>query len=764
MAIDMSKFHQAFFEESFEGLEVVESSLLSIDPDNPNEDSINTVFRLIHSIKGGSKTFGFSQVGDFSHVMEDLLDSLRSKEKSLTKDLVDLLLKCTDFIKEVLENNQANQNIDLEKYNDLLGKLNFETGSGDAIASSSENKESDDSADSEGSENTTNSEENNQNVTFGYKIDFIPNRDILKTGNDPVRIFRELKSLGEMTVTPLLEKVPYLEDMNPNDLFIHWKITIVGDIVESSINEVFEWVDDLATIRVEEFGDRKAYKQKISSKSSNITDEPIKQVETEKIEVSSKDTVSSSSGSTDDKKSGVSEDVKEEKVKVKPAKDAEPEAVAKKQDVNTEEYQEKELIAPAKSRTEAPVVHVKSNIQEASSIRVSTEKVDKLVNMVGELVVSQSQLNELVNNFKDTDIEKLKSTIIDLDKSNRELQDAVMHMRMLPISMVFGKFPRMVRELTEQLGKKINLKLLGEQTEIDKTVLEKISDPLVHLIRNSADHGIETPDIRKAAGKSDTGCITLNAFHKGGNIVVEITDDGKGLNTGVILEKAVENGLVKTGDSLSRAEIYELIFHAGFSTASAVSDVSGRGVGMDVVRKNILDMHGDIEVTSVEGNGSTFTIRLPLTMAILDGQLVKIGEQVYIIPVVNMSESIKVDTSLISNVDGDTPVYHLRDEYIPIIKMSDVFNIESSTDIKDGLLVVVENENKKYGIFVEDILSQQQVVIKNMDVNYKRVQGIAGASTLGDGSIALIVDISGFIKLSGLTYKKWAEIEGLKDK
>ena len=305
--------------------------------------------------------------------------------------------------------------------------------------------------------------------------------------------------------------------------------------------------------------------------------------------------------------------------------------------------------------------------------------------------------------------------------------------------------------MSRSLGKKIELKLLGEQTELDKTVMERIGDPLVHLVRNSLDHGIETPEDRIKAGKPETGTITLNAFHQSGNIVIQIIDDGAGLNKKRILEKAVQNGLISGNDKPSDEQIHDLIFRPGFSTADQISDVSGRGVGMDVVRRNINELNGFVEVESTEGQGSVFTIRLPLTLAILDGQLIRVGKHVYILPLISIVESIQVFQGMFHRVVGGCDLLRLRDEYVPIIKLSTVFNITPSTqDIEEGLLVVVEGDNMKVAILIDDLEAQQQVVIKSLEENYKKVEGVSGATILGDGTVSLILDIPGLIKLAGV--------------
>ena len=347
-------------------------------------------------------------------------------------------------------------------------------------------------------------------------------------------------------------------------------------------------------------------------------------------------------------------------------------------------------------------------------------------------------------------LEKLQDGLSQLERHTRELQESVMMIRMLPISFSFSRFPRLVRDLSSQLGKKIELKMSGENTEIDKTLIEKIGDPLVHLVRNSLDHGIEMPEDRIAAGKDETGAIHLNAYHKGGNIVIEITDDGKGIDPEAVLNKGIEKGLVPPGAHLTTQQINDLIFQPGFSTAKKITDVSGRGVGMDVVRKNITSLGGAVEIQSEFGKGSTFTIRLPLTLAILDGQTVIVGNEIYIIPLVSIVESIQIKSSMINKVAGKGETFKLRDQYIPIVRLSSVFGIENAKaqKLEEGLLVVVEADRKPCGLFVDDLLGQQQVVIKSLEQNYQRVDGVSGATILGDGSVALILDIPGLLRMS----------------
>ncbi|MDH5409514.1 MAG: chemotaxis protein CheW, partial [Gammaproteobacteria bacterium] len=388
---------------------------------------------------------------------------------------------------------------------------------------------------------------------------------------------------------------------------------------------------------------------------------------------------------------------------------------------------------------------------EASSIRVSIDKVDELINTVGELVITQSMLGQFgeVEDLNNSHLEKMRDGLAQLERNTRELQEAVMRIRMLPISFAFQRFPRLVHDLSAQLGKKVELKMSGEHTELDKTVMEKIGDPLVHLVRNSMDHGIEKPENRVDANKHETGVVHLNAYHQGGNIVIEIIDDGAGLNTEKILAKAKSLGLVTDSENMTEEQIHDLIFNPGFSTADEVSDVSGRGVGMDVVRRNIRSLGGTVDVKSVQGEGSTFTIRLPLTLAILDGQLVRVGSETYIIPLVSIVESVQLDEGKINIVSGRGEVYKLRDEFIPIVRLYHIFSIPfDMNDDERGLLVVVEADGEKIALFVDELLGQQQVVIKSLETNFKKVEGLSGATILGDGTVALILDVKGLFDLN----------------
>jgi len=688
MSVDMSQFYQTFFEESFEGLDIMESGLLGLDIGAADEETINTVFRAAHSIKGGSATFGFSVVAEFTHLMETLLDEMRDGTRMVTEDSVDYLLKSVDCLRELLTAVQDESEHNAEFVNEVKAGLE-RILHGDTAA---------DTASSGGKAEGETAQEKPE--IEGWVIEFKPADYLLKTGNDPVRLFNELSLLGEMETSCCTDNIPLFAEIEPENLYLSWTITLKGNIAKEQVNEVFEWVDDDADIILTCLGEEQAGEEKSSQEPV-----PLTVVESE---------ANVEPGNSD-------------------AQGAEAESIVKN-------------ISP---KAAAKPAAKKITSKEQSSIRVGIDKVDDLINMVGELVITQSMLGQLGENVNSANIEKLQDGLAQLERNTRELQESVMRIRMLPISFAFQRFPRMVRDLSNQLGKEINLVLLGEQTELDKTVMEKIGDPLVHLVRNSVDHGIESPDEREAKGKSREGTVELNAFHQGGSIVIEIKDDGKGIDKQVIFDKAVEKGIVNANESLTDEQIFDLIFAPGFSTAAVVSDVSGRGVGMDVVKRNIRELGGTIEVKSEKGQGSTIIIRLPLTLAILDGQLIRVGEDTYIIPLISIIESLQVKPEQISSIGGQAELYKLRDEYIPIVRLYDAFGLTpDSTDLKDGLIVIVEGDGGQAGLYVDDLLGQQQVVIKSLETNFRPVEGISGATILGDGTVALILDIAGLITLS----------------
>lgn len=702
MAIDLSQFHQVFYEESFEGLQVMEASLLEMDCGSPDKEVINTIFRAAHSIKGSSGTFGFTDVTEFTHVLETLLDQIREGKRALEQHHVDLFLESVDCLRAMLTDLQSGRKCDTTVSQELKQQFQAILNQG-AVTSHKDNA---------AREQTTATAPG----MTRWKIRFIPGSNILQTGNEPVRMFRELAEMGSLSAQVIFDRLPEFAALTPESCYFSWEILLDTDAPEARIREVFEWVVDDSDIVLEA----------LSSPTSVAP-----------MTVAAPRAAGLSTGETD---AGNTPPV------VAVTKEA---PAAKKLDAGGHDDASKD----------------KSRQVEASSIRVSTEKIDSLVNLVGELVITQSMLSQLGSEFDPSKMAKLQEGLAQLEHNTRELQESVMRIRMLPINFSFSRFPRMARDLSKQLGKKVEIRIQGEQTELDKTVMERIGDPLVHLVRNSMDHGLETPDERVAAGKSETGTVTLNAFHQGGNIVIEVFDDGRGLNADKIRAKAIKCGIIQEHEILTQDQINELIFQPGFSTADAVTDVSGRGVGMDVVRRNIQELNGSIDVQSERNKGTKFTIRLPLTLAILDGQLIQVGQQVYIIPLISIVESMQARPELVNHVAGGCDVFRLREEYIPIINLAEIFGVEPlSRDLSKNLFVVVEVGSEKVAVVVDDLLGQQQVVIKSMESNYKKVDGISGATILGDGTVSLILEITDLIKMAGIHHQKHTNLRLVKNR
>jgi len=692
--LEMAEIAKVFFQESREGLDVMESGLLSLGA-TADRENINTIFRAAHSIKGGSATFGFAEVAGFTHGVETLLDEMRNGVRTVTAEAIQTLLQACDCLREMIAATEAEQPLDQVRIASLngdikhiLGEANEAPAPVSAPPAAAGNETAGAGAASEPS---------------GWRIRFEPVADLLRLRNEPTRMFAELRRLGAMVAHADASRLPPLDALDPESCYLSWNIDITGQIPRGKLDEIFDWVDS---------GCRLEFTPTGGSAPPAPGAKASAQPQAAAIDAWSAET--------------------------KAVSPTETKAVA---------LTEAKAAAPADADRSAPAgAPVQKAAGDSGSIRVATEKVDNIINLVGELLITQSMLSSFADGIDPNDLDRLRQGLSQLARNTRELQESVMQIRMLPISFAFNRFPRIVHDLSRKLAKKVELKLSGEGTELDKTVLEKISDPLVHLVRNALDHGLEIPERRVAAGKQETGTLELAAFHEGGNIISEVRDDGTGLNKAKILQKARERALVAPDQELTDEQIDNLIFMPGFSTAEQISDVSGRGVGMDVVRRNINDLGGHVQISSKEGLGSTIRIRLPLTLAILDGQLVRVGKEIYIISLLAIVETIQVARERVNTLVGRTEVFRLRDEYLPVVKLCDQFGVEpDSRSAEDGLLVVVEADGKRVGVLVDDLLAQQQVVIKSLESNFKSVEGIAGATILGDGTVALIIDVPGLI-------------------
>lgn len=670
MSNDLNEFHDAFFEESFEAIDEMEAGLLELDIAEPDAEVINTIFRGAHSMKGGAGMFGFSDLTGFTHTVETVLDEVRNGTRHMSEDLRELFLAAVDCCRAMVDALKSGSELESGQWLSTKQALD-QLLVGDPPATSETNSkaqpgQTDISA-------TTEPESLHPQSTEGWRISFKPLPSLLKTGNEPLRIIREIELLGDLSVELDTTQLPPPEALDPEVCYLSWQMVLRGEVQREELEELFEWVSDDCELEIEP-----------------LINEPA--------------AVSSA-----------------------------PEAV--------------EPLPTPNVPKAAPSASSAKKSAETGSIRVSTEKVDALINLVGELVITQSMLSRFGKEFDADMLDELRTGLTVLERNTRELQESVMQIRMLPIKHSFSRFPRLVRDLAHKLNKKVELILEGEQTELDKTVLEKMSDPLVHLVRNSLDHGIETPETRLAAGKPEVGTLKLNAYHAGGEIVIEIIDDGAGIDQEKIRQKAIAQGLISDGDKLDAQQINNLIFHPGLSTADAVSDVSGRGVGMDVVRRNIQDLGGSVEIESTQGEGSKLTIRLPLTLAILDGQLIEICSDIYIIPLISIIETLHLDVDQVGDFQEGQRVYRFRGEYIPIIPMKELFGLSGSSSSGPGLLVVVEAEGSLIGLRVDALAGQQQVVIKSLEANYRQVPGLSGATILGDGTVSLILDPHGLLRL-----------------
>ncbi len=590
MTIDLAQFLPSFLEESYEGIEVMESGLLNLQPGDL--DAINAIFRAAHSIKGGAGTFGFDQVTKFTHLVETLLDEMRDGRRDISQSDIEILLESVDCIRLLIDADKEQVPCTDPKITETSQLL---TDTLNETSPAPINEEPEAITDDE----------------VSWQIEFIPEHHLVKTGNDPIFLFNALNELGKTTIVCHNDHIPDLHDIDAEELYLYWSITLVTSASEADIREVFEWVEDECQLTISKLTPESKEQAPAAEQAPAEVAEPF---QPPVIQASSDDALTTATVTT------VNETKVEKTAKTKPV---------------------------------------------AGSIRVGVDKVDSLINLVGELVITQSMLSELGNDFELAKIERLTSGLEQLLQNTKELQESVMRIRMLPISFAFNRFPRLIHDLSKKTGKDIELIIKGEQTELDKTVMEQIGDPLVHLVRNAVDHGIEPAEQRIANGKDAKGTIYLDAYHQGGNIVIEIRDDGGGIDRQAVFDKALEKGLVDENSSLTDSQVFDLIFEPGFSTAKTLSDISGRGVGMDVVKRNIQSLGGRIQVQSEPNKGSTFKVHLPLTLAILDGQLVKVGSETYIIPLISIVESLQAKSKLINRVSGDMVLYRLRKTMSP---------------------------------------------------------------------------------------------------
>ena len=715
MTIDISQFYKVFFDEAEELLAEKERLLLAVDIDSPDPEDLNAIFRTAHSIKGGASTFGLTDMSEVTHVLESLLDRIRKGEMALTGQHVDAFLAAKDILKMQLDGHRNGADVDQEAVANVRMMLH-DLSEGVIVPTHQPTVPSFLHA------------EQKQQVAEGahrYKIE-LP--DLAKRDVDA--LVDELGLLGRVSVVPLAAGRTALIIMTHESL--DDIIAICSFVLDPNDLRIFE----APALTPEQRASEAAERARIEDEQGYGFFDPADPVD-----------ATTNERSEDELGYGFFQPIEQIRREAGIVAEAPPPAPVRPEPVRPEPLEVTEAAAEKKAaRKTAEGSHAQGS--ESSSIRVSIEKVDQLINLVGELVITQAMIEQRSDGLDPMVHQRLLASVSQLTRNTRDLQEAVMSIRMMPMDFVFSRFPRMVRDLAGKLGKKVDFITNGAATELDKGLIERIVDPLTHLVRNSIDHGIELPAARVAAGKSESGRLFLSAAHQGGNIVIEVADDGGGLNRERILAKAKQNGL-PVSDNMSDADVWQLIFAPGFSTAEIVTDVSGRGVGMDVVKRNIQALGGTIDIRSARGFGTTILISLPLTLAILDGMSIRSGDEIYILPLGFVVESLQPARADVKEIHGQGRVVKVRGEYLPLIPLYQMFNIEPRiTDPCEGILVILEAEGRKAALFVDELVGQQQVVVKNLEANYRKVAGISGATILGDGGVALILDVGALLRSS----------------
>lgn len=707
---DLSQFYQVFFEEAGENLDTMEQMLLQIDLESADDEELNAVFRCAHSVKGGAATFGFADVAELTHQMETLLDKLRRHELAPNAQMVDVLLLAGDALRAQLARHQGAGGDPVDT-TELLFSIRALVEGGSA--------------------------------PVPVAVTTVP----VAAAPAPERIIDDLPPAAAPAPAPAAG--PGLRQLE----------LTVGPLPRpeqaDSLAELFKEIADLGVIEPLDAGraadGMRRFKITTGSTDNDLLDLFSFHVGREHMKLEplgpgygfhegSPGAPAVTEAPAADPGYGFFDDA--------PGAPGASAAAASPAGVPAEAEAAKPAAAAAVAPRAAKAEAKQGAALDSATLRVSVEKVDQLINLVGELVITQAMLAQNSKNLDSGVAQQLVSGLADLERNTRDLQEAVMSIRMIPMSMVFNRFPRMLRDLAAKLGKKVELVTQGEATELDKGLVEKITDPLTHLVRNSCDHGVEMPADRLAKGKSETGTITLVASHQGGSIVIEVRDDGRGLSREKLLKKAREKG-IDAPDTMTDSEVWNLIFAPGFSTAEQVTDVSGRGVGMDVVKKNITSLGGSVEIDSAEGYGMSVRVRLPLTLAIMDGMSVGVGDECYILPLSSVVESFQVQPGMVKTIGGSGRVVEVRDEYMPVIDLEEVFQVPRfDFEHVSNILVVIEAEGGRVAVLVDELLGQQQVVVKNLEANYRRVNDVSGATIMGDGRVALILDVGSLIRRS----------------
>ncbi len=692
---DTQNFIEVYRQEADELLLEIEETVLEIEENPEEKEALNRLFRAVHTIKGSGAMFGFDKVVNFTHTLETVLDRVRDGILPVTRDLIDLILKSRDHIKVILDCTSNDDEIDMEYESHLMAELNNFLSLSEGYM--------DNRRQAQGAKNAGPKEPEKE---LTYRIRFKPHTDIFLTGTDPALLLEELGEFGDHKISPQLKNIPSIDKLNPEECHILWDIILTTSKSVNEIKDVFIFVEDNCELIIEVIDEEY---------DIDDEDEPKKlgEILIERHAISDEE---------------VNNALKEQK------RLGEILVESEKIDFETVET------ALAEQNQLKRIRDKRRDEKGASSLRVASEKLDTLVDLVGELVTVQARLSQLSSNMEHAD---LLSIAEEVERLTTELRDNTMSIRMMPIGTTFSKFKRLVRDLSSDLGKSIELITEGAETELDKTVLDRLDDPLVHLIRNSIDHGIETPARRREQGKPECGTIRLSAAHRGAYVVITIEDDGTGLKVDAIREKAIEKGIIQKDTNLSDKEIYELIFAPGFSTAGAITNVSGRGVGMDVVKKTIESLRGSIEIDSTTGKGSSITLKLPLTLAIINGLLVTIADVCYVLPLASVEECVELTKENVEQSHGSN-ILNVRGEIVPYIRLRDHFGIKEERPPLEHI-VIADVHEKRIGFVVDHVIGGHQTVIKSLGPAFKHIKDISGATILGDGTVALILNVNALI-------------------
>ena len=711
-----------YFIESRELLDSMETSLLSLEKDSGDKDSINSIFRAAHTIKGNSGMFSFGRIGDFTHVLENLLVAVRNGTVTVNPEMIGLLLECHDFIQLLLDHYENEEEVPLDAesediYKQLLTRLDY-------FVPSFEIKE------------------NESEAKYGFFDDGLPacgdgmlvcndcwhislrlRENVFKDGLDPYSFISYLSEKGEIrNIKTVYEDMPFGDDMIADHCYLGFEMNFKSSINKKDIEDVFSFLSNDCDLRIlppnTSIDDYVKLIDELPEKPMKIGD-MLREI-----------------GSLTESELNKALELQSEHAALRDK--VPPEALLVGNILVEEKMVQKYILDAALTKQENVKKREESN---KSLIRIDAEKLDHLINLIGELVITGSNVKQISESEDKIGIAK---AVTDMSKLIEEIRDSTMGIRMVPIGETFSRFERVVRDLSRERGKKIDLKIIGGDTELDKTLIDKISDPLIHLIRNSVDHGIGTPSERESAGKPPTGIITLNAYHETGSIVIEVSDDGDGLDKERILNKAVEQGLAKPDQPFTDDELYQFIFHPGFSTAKEVTNISGRGVGMDVVKKNIESLRGSVFLESEKGKGTVIRIHLPLTLAIIDGFMVKIADSFYVLPLDMVTECTEICKEELNSKEGGNYI-NLRGDVLPFMKMRDFFR-ESAGEPNKAKVVIVEYSRKKFGLVVDDLIGEFQTVIKPMGKIFSKLQWLSGSTILGTGEVAYILDVPKLIQ------------------